>query len=173
MTLISPVYCTEAEMNRFMSAAAIIDFADHDDDGTADTDVVDDCINQATEEIDMYATTQYEQTALATSTLINRWCVIMAVRILCTRRGNPVPDSLETEWNRITDPVTGLLRKISQNLLQIPGISKRADFRPTFSNVKVDRRWRHSTIRVTPTNSSDAPTTMTQDLVVEHPALWD
>jgi len=163
MTLISPVYCTEAEVIRYLSANAVTDFADHDDDGTADTGVVDDCINQATEEIDLWARQRYTQTDLATSTLINRWCVVIASRFLATRRGNVIPDVIEREWQRIADPDNGLLIKISKGLVQLPGIPLRESFRPTFSNLRIDRRRAFSTVRVTKANSSDAPTKMTQD----------
>lgn len=164
MTLISPVYCTEAELIRYLSTNAVTDYADHDDDGTADTDVVDDCINQATEEIDLYARQRYTQTDLQTSTLINRWCVVLAARFLQTRRGNVISDSIEREWFRIADPDNGLLARIAKGLIQLPGIPLRASLRPSFSNLTVDRRRRVSTIRVTQENSTDAPTTMTQDI---------
>lgn len=170
MTLISPVYCTEAEIVRFLSSNAVTDFADNDADGTADTGVVDDCINQATQEIDLYATQRYDQTGLATSTIINRWAVVMASMFLCHRRGNVVPDSIATEWERIQER----LQQIAQGTLQLPGVSLRADLRPSFSNLDVDRRRRRSTIRVTPTNSTDAPTALTQDRINEAQGnYWD
>jgi phage gp36-like protein len=167
MTLISPVYCTEADMNRYMSAQGIIDAADHDDDNTADTGVVDDTINQATEEIDLFARQRYTQTNLSSSTLINRWATVMACRLLFMRRGNPPPESLELEYHRIADPETGLLVKLSKGLLQLPGVALRDDMRPTMSNLRVDRRYRDSTIRVTSNNSSDAPTALTQDKTID------
>ena len=126
MTLISPVYCTQLEVERYLSETAVDDFADHDGDGLDDVNVVDDCINQATEEIDLYATQRYTQTQLATSTLINRWCVVMAARFLCQRRGNPVPASLEDEWNRLTDPTVGKLVLVAHGRLQLPGVALRA-----------------------------------------------
>ena len=146
-----------------MSPLAVIDFADHDASGAADTDVVEDCINQATEEIDLYARQQYTQTVLATSTLITRWCVVMSARFLAQRRGNTVPDSIEVEWQRIIEH----LEAISLNTRQLPGLAKRDDLRPTWSNLKIDRRYRYSTVRVTKTNSSDAPTRLTQDTTTD------
>jgi hypothetical protein len=135
--------------------------------------VVDDCINQATEEIDLYARQRYDQAQLATSTLINRWSVVIAARFLCQRRGNPVPDSIESEWLRIADPTDGLLLLISKGKRQLPGIPLRADLRPTWSNLAVDRRYQRSTIRVTETNSSDAATDQSRDSKVEYHTGWD
>ena len=163
MPLLSTTYCTIAQLQRFLSTNATTDFADHDADGMADTDVIEDCINQATEEIDLYARQQYTQTVLATSTLITRWCVVMSARFLAQRRGNIVPDSIEVEWLRIIEH----LEAISLNVRQLPGLAKRDDLRPTWSNLKIDRRYRYSTVRVTKTNSSDAPTRLTQDTTTD------
>lgn len=173
MTLLSTVYCTETEVERFFSTNAVTDFADHNQDGVADTGVVDDCINQATEEIDMYLRQRYTQAGLETSTLVNRWAVAIATRFLCQRRGNPPSDSLEKEWERIADPDNGLLVQIAEGKRQLPGIALRADLRPTWSNLQVDRRWRRSSIRVSQTNSSDADTALKQDKVVDYPQRYD
>jgi phage gp36-like protein len=167
MALLATTYCDVAELQRFMSTTAVTDFADHDANGTADADVVEDAINQATEEIDMYARERYLQADLATSELVKRWCVVMAARFLCHRRGNVVPESIEQEFERIADPRTGLLRLVKDSDIDIPGEQLREDLRPTFSNLTIDRRWRRSTVRVTQLNSSDAPSKMSQDLMTE------
>ena len=164
MPLQTIVYCSIAELDRFMSSAATDDFADHDADGTADTDVIEDCINQATDEIDLYARQQYTPAVLATSTLITRWCVVMAARFLQERRMNVVSESIVVQWDRII----ANLEKVAENRLQLPGLAKRDDMRPTWSNLKIDRRFRHSKIRVTQTNSSNAPTKLTQDATLPH-----
>ena len=159
MPLQTIVYCSIAELQRFMSSNATTDFADHDADGSADADVIEDCINQATDEIDLYARQQYTPAVLATSTLITRWCVVMSARFLQERRMNGVSNSVALQWDRIIE----LLEKVADNRLQLPGLAKRDDMRPTWSNLKIDRRFRHSKIRVTQTNSSSAPTKLTQD----------
>lgn len=173
MTLLSTVYCTEAQIQLYLSSNAVTDFADHDYDGTADTGVVDDCINQATEEIDLYLRQRYTQAVLATSTLVERWAVVMASVYLCQRRGNVVPDSLHREYERIADTSEGLLVQIAQGKRQLPGKALRADLRPSWSNLTVDRRYRRSTVRVTRTNSTDAPTELTQDETIEYPRMFD
>ncbi len=166
MPLQTIVYCSIAELQRFLSTNAVTDFADHDADGTADTDVVEDCINQGTEEIDLHARQQYTPAVLATSTLIKRWCVVMSARFLQERRGNVVSDSIAVQWDRIIEN----LEKVANNRLQLPGLAKRDDLRPTWSNLKIDRRFRHSKIRVTQTNSSNAPTKLTQDATLPEAA---
>ncbi len=173
MPLLTTTYCTLAELDRYLSANAVIDFADHDGDAAADTDVVEDCVNQATEEIDLYLRQRYTPAALATSTLVNRWCVVLSARFLCHRRGNPVPDSIERDYERIADPGEGLLVQVSEGRRQLPGIALREDLRPTWSNLQVDRRYRHSKIRVTKANSSDAPTKLTQDTTLDVPSVLE
>jgi phage gp36-like protein len=163
MALLSTVYCTEAELQRFMSTNASIDFADHDDDNAADTDVINDCINQATEEIDMWATERYAQAQLSSSNLVSRWCVVMAARFLCQRRMNSVPSSLEEEFQRLTDLKDGILPHIATGGLNIPGINVRDDKPVTWSNLIVDRRRNFSTIRRTSGNSSNAPSKLSRD----------
>lgn len=171
MALLADVYCTEAEVIRFFSANGVTDHADHDDDGTADVGVVDDCINQAKVELDLFLLERYDETTLVASNLVNRWSVVVATRFLCQRRGNVVPDSIEREWTRLTDPRDGLLVRISEGQINLPGSALRADLRPSFSNLTIDQRHRRNTVRVTPTNSTDAPTALEQHTIQEVPRV--
>lgn len=159
MALIANALCSEADMIRLFSQYGVTAFSDHDADGVDDEGVADDCINQATEEIRGYAWMWYSDTQLATSTLVNRWATTLAVFFLCQRRGNPVPDSLQAEALRIFE----LLQKVAEGNYRIPGLALRGDLRPSMSNVTIDRRYPVSTVRVTRPNSTDAPTTLTQD----------
>lgn len=169
MTLISPAYCSQAEVERFFSAQGVTAFSDHDGDGNNDAEVVNDCINQATEELNLYCQQWYTPAVLDTSTLINRWCVVLATKFLCERRGNPVPDSVQQEFERIA----AKLEQILAGTLKIPGLAMRDDMRPSMSNLTVDRRYNRSQIRVTPQNSTDSPTRLTQDTTLELPTIYD
>jgi phage gp36-like protein len=171
MPLLSTTYCTVAEVQRFLSTVGAVAYADHDDDGVADTDVIEDCINQATEEIDGYAGQRHTQAALAGSSLVTRWCVIIASYFLAIRRGNPPPESLALEFNRILDPDSGMLARVATGKYQLPRVALRADLRPTWSNLRIDRRWPNSKIRVTRANSSDAATELEQDHSTEYPSV--
>ena len=163
MPLLSTVYCTVAELERFISSDAANDWGDHDNDGTADTDVVEDAINQATEEIDFFLRGQHAQSDLASSTLITRWCCVMAAKFLAERRGNPPPESIQLEFDRIADPISGLLAQVADRKRSLPGVNRRVDA-PGWSNLRIDRRRRVSTVRVTHANSNDQSTTRSQDL---------
>lgn len=173
MPLISPAYCSESQVERYLSSQGVIDFADHDEDGTANVEVVNDCINQATEEMDLYLRQRYTQDILGTSKLVERWATVLAARFLCQRRGNPVPASLEGEYERIANPDGGLLARIADGSRQLPGLALREDLRPTMSNVDIDRRYQRSTVRVSRQNSSDAPTKLTQDQSIDYPQRYD
>lgn len=159
MTLVTNALCSESDLQRMFSSAGVTSFADHDQDGLADTGVTDDCINQATGEIQFYCT-QYALADLATSNLVARWATVLAVRFLCQRRGNIVPDSVESEYQDIKEKL-----KEVRSGFPIPGVPYRTNSLPTMSNVRVDRRYPQSTIRVTPNNSTNASTALTQDTV--------
>lgn len=159
MTLIANTLCTEAEVVRRFSQIGVTEHADLENAGTATTGVVDDCINQATEEIRGFAWRWYSDATLATSTLVNRWATNLAVYFLCTVRGLSPPEAVAAEFERIM----ALLEKVAAGHYRIPGLALRGDLRPTMSNVQIDRRYPYSTVRVTRANSSDPPTALTQD----------
>jgi len=158
-------YCTTADMSRLFASYGVTAFADHDESGTADTGVTDDCISQASEEIDMYALQLYAAASLATSALINRWATVMAVYFLCMRRGNGIPESIAAEFDRIM----AMLLKVADGTLKLPGVAMDGDLRPSFSNLKVDRRYRDSRIRVRRSVSTDAPSVLSQDFATDPP----
>lgn len=163
MALDSTVFCTTAELDRLLSSAGVISFADHDASGSSDTDVVEDCINQATAEIHDRANTFYSLTALAGSRTINRWCVVMSAYFLCMRRGNPIPESIKKEFDRITDLRDGLLVLLSQGTYLLAGVPRKADFGPSMSNITINRAYPYRKQRVTPNSRPNDTTTTSQD----------
>lgn len=162
---VSATYCTQTQMERYFSAAGITAFADHDGDGTANDDVVQDCIDQAADEINAYAMQRYEASVLATSTLITRWAVVLACYFLCTRRGSMPAESLQLEYDRIM----GKLQEIPSGVFKLPGLMTRSDFRPGFSNMTVDRRYPFSKARVVRTSSDQINTPLPQKTVFPIP----
>ena len=166
MTLLSTTYCTQSDMERKLGAQAIIEWSDHNADTVADDDVVDDAINQATGEIDLACRQRYSQAGLATSELINRWATVLACYFLATNRGNPPPESLAAEFQRIMEK----LQQVAEGLLQLPGVAMRNDMRPTHSNLRIDRRYIQSKIRVEKATSTDSPTTLKQNKIEDIPS---
>lgn len=169
MTLITDCLTSHAEMERLFSAAGMVAFSDHEKSGIQDDDVVDDCANQGSAEVFNYACQRYSTTALASHTTPRGWATLFACILLAIRRGNEIPEPWIAERERIMPMLEGT----GKGTYQFYGLALRADLRPTWSNLQVDRRHRHSTVRVTQVNSSDAPTVLTQDKLQEVPPVND
>lgn len=168
---VATLYCVQADIERLFSIYGVTAFSDHDEEGQTDTDVVDDCIDQATEEINRFAMQRYSAEGLATSTLINRWCTVLATVFLCQRRGNPVPESLQDEFARIMEALVAVATGAVGGIL--PGVPLRGNLRPGMSNLQVDRRYRHSTVRRIHVNSTDTPSVLKENRLNEGPAVFD
>lgn len=173
MTLITTTYCDVDDLIRKVGRDAVREWSDHDTDGIADgggmadSDVIDDAINQATVEIDGYAQQWYSAAGMAASTLVNRWATVLACYFLSINRGNPPPDALAQEFERIM----ALLERVLAGTYKLPGVGMRSDMRPSMSNLTVDRRYIKSKLRVEKIISSEGSTTLRQNLSTDIPAV--
>jgi hypothetical protein len=156
-------YCTQSDIERLLSSAGVLAFADHDEDGVAEVGVVDDCIVRASEEINLYCRQRYSEAGLASSSLVTRWATILGACFVCELRGNPVPASLEKEANRLLETI---LPNILAGTMSLPGIPFGNDLRPGMSNLAVDRRYRFSKVRRTGPSSTNQ-----QSKVARHDVL--
>lgn len=134
-------YCTENDLSRLLSSVGLDSFSDNDGDGEKDSDVINDCLEQAAEEIDMRLHERYTSEDLATSSIINRWATQLAAYFLCIRRGNPVPESFHLEVERILTSQDSALNRIKQGKDMLPGLAPQRGFAPSFSNLQIDRRY--------------------------------
>lgn len=159
MALLAITYCTAAEIERRHGTESVLAWSDHDGDGLADSEVLDDAINQATQEIDLYARQRYAPEGLADSPLVNRWAVIIAAYMMSITRSNPPPDSLAIEFER----VMARLAEVKEGSLALPGVPMRSDMRPSMSNLRIDRRYPKAKIRVQKEISTDQVTTLPQN----------
>lgn len=169
MTLLAIVYCTQDDMTRKMGVLALRNWTDHDKTGIIDTTVIADAINQATQEIDAYAGQRYSQSGLQSSTLINRWATTLACYYCSMTRGNEPPANLAVEADRLMNPDSGLLIKVSQGKYQLPRVALRSDMRPTMSNLKVERNHRQTKVRVEKQGSTDQITNLPQNITTDYP----
>lgn len=154
-----------------MSSGFSLAAADHDANSAADDYVINDALMEATCEIYQCCSGIYSDAGLAASGLtsssaasltggiIATWCKVLAACNLAERRGNTIPDS----WFKEREIIRAKLERIQAGARLLPSIAMRGDLRPSWSNLEVDRRYPHSTIRRTPSNSSDAPTVLTRD----------
>jgi phage gp36-like protein len=145
------VYCTQADIEKLFSQRGLEDYSDHEETAGA---VATDCIEHASGEIELYTRGRYSEAGLSSSTLIKHWTTVLATVFLCERRGNPVPESLAKEAERIY----GLLQNILDGTMNLPGVAFGNDLRPAFSNLTIDRRYRRAQQRVvTETSSNQTP----------------
>jgi phage gp36-like protein len=143
-TLIAAVELTEkAAMERLFSAAGVQAFSDHESTGETDDDVVNDAIYDASEEILAAVNNRYAVEAVATSRVVHTWATFLACYYLCLRRGNDYPASWATEIERIRAEL-----ELIRHGKGLRGVALRADLRPTWSNLQIDRRWPRSKVRV-------------------------
>lgn len=164
MALDSNAVCSLAELRRFMSPIYADAASDNDQDLVADTDVQEDAINWATYEIQNYAT-MYSNASLASNSLVTRWGVVLSACNLAQTRGNGIP----APWAAERDRIYALLERLMTGEFKLKGVALSEDFRPTMSNLTIDRRYRRSVVRVTTPNSSDPPTKLTQDVENDWP----
>ncbi len=161
-------YCTKDDLIRFLSLEGVQAFSDVDGDGLEDDDVIQECIERASDEISGVIYPLYDLAKAATSRLVKHWCVVMATAYLCERRGNSVPASIGVEYDRICDQTSGLLARVASKKFVLPEIPQRTVNVPAFSNLIVDRRHRRDKVRVIPVISSQlAPTKIKQSSLRE------
>jgi phage gp36-like protein len=144
MPVTIPDMTEETRMERKFGEYGLTSFSDHNSDGTRDTGVIDDCIEQASAEIAMLAGQRYLLTDLATHPLVQAWATTFAIYFLCQRRGNSIPTSLGDEFNRIST----ILEKIVTGEMKLPGLDEFTGIRPTLSNLTIDRRYPNNRVRV-------------------------
>jgi hypothetical protein len=139
-------YCTETDVDTLLSAEAknlwLDDNSDHAVDSTERARLTTQGINWATSRVNFYCQRRYESSDLADSWLVNDWATVVAVRWLCTRRGNSVPQSIQALY----DEVIGDLEQVRDGKMQLPDIGSRSVEWMVWSNVKVD--WRYPLRRV-------------------------
>ncbi len=152
-------YCTVDDLKNFFSTSGVEAFTDQDTRGS--NQATQDCIDQATDEINIFVLRRYEITVAETSKMLKRWCIVLTTFFLCESRGCPVPDSIAAEAQRINDR----LEKIQSGEFRLPGVMQKAigSSSPTFSNLTVDRRFGSNQVRVVQQASSNIPSQLGQD----------
>lgn len=160
-------YCTDAQLDGYMSAYGVISFADHDQDGTSDANVVDDCKTYGFGYLTSRLVQRYTAAILATVPMIAEVAAIIVLRELCLRRGNAPPASLEMRYQEITQQ-GGLLDQIVMGkllLVDLNGLPVRManGNTPAHANLLVDRRFAERRVRVVTGSSNMDPTKLRRD----------
>jgi hypothetical protein len=144
-------YCEPDDVKAYIGSIAADAFTAHDARGT-NTAILD-CIQQATDEMNLFLLRRYSETALRSVRMLKRWCVVWSACFVFERRGNPVPDRMVAEFQRIEKA----LNEIATGKLFMPGIPQASPTVPSLSNMVIDRRYPRSQPRVVTQNSSNWP----------------
>lgn len=108
-------------------------------------------INLGTSRVNLYAAQRYNQSELVNSFEAWNWATIAAVRWVCSRRCNPVPESVLELYQEAMEE----LKAVRAGELHLSDISPRDEWWPAWSNVTVDQRYWLRKIRVeTPISES-------------------
>jgi hypothetical protein len=156
------MFASIEQIERFLSPLGVMLFSDHDYTGTRDEDVIWDCIGRASAELVGLLYPLYPIEELEQSGLVSDWCVVMASYYLCLRRGNPVPDSLANEFDRIMGD-SGYVERSKKGSFLIPGIKASDINAPAISNYRIDRRWINRTARVVRQTSTNIESQLPRD----------
>lgn len=105
---------------------------------------VNDCIEEATNDIHMYVWERYA-TADLEGTVWGKWkCAVISACLLCARRGNSPPKALQARCDRIYEE----LEAIRDGHLSIPNLAESKRQIPSMSNVMVSNLYRVGRVRV-------------------------
>ena len=146
-------YCVQADIEQHISVLGVKLRIDDDDDGvltTADQAGLTDAIDEATETINYYCYNKYAPSQLATSRFINRCAMILATYRLCTRRLNPVPESLIEDAAAVEEK----LKEIRDKSAMVPGLPLRRVLAPVMSHTRIVPTYDFKVIRVERQGSS-------------------
>lgn len=165
-------YCTEADIQALLGADGTT--ARVDDDGTAsqsaaEAEYLSQAIQWATDRCNFYLLGRYPAARLATSWLVNQWCVICAAKWLSSRRGNPPPGVVNDLYEQAVED----MKLVHDGKYDVPNIATRTAQWPFWSNVRVDALYSLRKIRVERPISEKSNTTYPQnadrvaDVIVE------
>lgn len=141
------LYTSMDDVNALLSEEGV--GARLDDDQTGTVTVAEEArlttyaVNYATTKVNDYALGRYAADDLDSSWTVNEWATIIAARWLCSRRGNPVPKSLQDMF----EETMAELRMLRDKQYDLQDIAERTSTAPRWSNVRVDVRYRLRRIR--------------------------
>src|SRR4051812_27151220 len=129
------VYTSRTEIERLFSTTGVDLRLDDGLDADAQTDLINEIVNWASETVQSYTLSHYDPTSLVNSAWTRRRATILGAYYLSMRRGNP--PQFVNEAKRIIEELEG----IQQHKLIIPDAIVRAADVPAISNYIVDDRY--------------------------------
>lgn len=137
-------YCVQADVEHVLTTEGVV-WTSADQELDAETVIVND-IARAGTVIDQYLSDRYSAAVLEANQWVRWAAATIAARYLSTRGGNPVPNGIQVEYDRVIEFMTriqaGVASLAGAAELRIPGVA--------MSNVQVDSRFSQQKIRVVP-----------------------
>lgn len=144
---LSYTYCSAEDLQALLSTDGHVGRLDDDSSGAINGDestYLTKAISWATSRVNFFCLSQYAAQDLATSWLVNNWCVVLAAHWLSCRRGNPPPGS----FDKLYDETMEDLKMVHSGAHQIPELAYRSAHWPAWSNVRVDALYALRKVRV-------------------------
>jgi hypothetical protein len=166
-TIPANLYCTEDDIRSWLSDLGVDLRIDDDDSGTVEDDeeaFLTRCLAWGTNQVNKYCVPRYRVQDLAQSYAATLWATIFAAHFLCSRRCNPIPESIQAYafGDSKQRGALGDLEDVKKGEMQIWDIGTRNVDWPAWSNVRVDARYRLRQARVQRPISEQTPTEYTQ-----------
>ncbi len=149
-------YCVQADIENITSVAGLLSRADDDEGGelgTAELVRITQAIEWGAVEINIRLTNRYALADLANNTTLKHYNAKLAVCWTFKRSGNLAPDQLENEC----DDLLKRLDAIGEGKGRLPEVTESYDFRPSVSNLQVQRTETQPVRVVTQNSTGDAP----------------
>lgn len=131
------LYCTEADIQGYLSVDGETGRLDDDNTGTLNTTeqgYLQQAIIYATTRVNFYLIPRYDAAVMYQSYFVNQLTVIVACWWLSCRRGNPQPGSLDDLYKQATKD----MEQIHGGNFALPDAGERVAAWPAWSNVRVD-----------------------------------
>lgn len=141
------LYTSEDELERLIRTVDKDLNLDDDGDGNAETDALDDVIDEATDVVNTYCLKFYLASDMVNNKWVRRHCTAIACWLLSQRRGNAA--KMQKKYDRAIEQ----LERVFKGEMQIPRLPYRANMDPALSNYVVDERHPVGQIRVQPSQS--------------------
>lgn len=113
-------------------------------------------IQRASADIDLHLALHYDPADMAGNDIIKHWASVLSAFYLTTRLGNSAPQSLYEQAMEIKDPDEGLLARVAQGKINIPGMSRLHQAVPRMSNIHVRTKPYIKTVVEKSRSSTDA-----------------
>lgn len=146
---LSVLYATQQDVEALLSAEGVE--LRLDDDGTGTVNATElayltvQALSYGTDRVNYYCLPRYSDPAeLAKSWIVNEWATVCAGRWLCSRRTNPLPESIEKLFAGAVEE----MKAVQAGAAQVPGIGLGDAAWPVWDNLNVDPRYRVRKARV-------------------------